>query len=87
MRSEGDMKRNNTQEAIAAQIGVCRSWASLIINGHSNASFSLAKKIGLLTDTSPLIWMETDRKVRRDCLGAALLVFMGYIFVVAVFTI
>lgn len=59
------MKKSLTQETIAEQIGTCRTWANLVINGHANASFNLAKKFSLLTDTSPLIWMESGHRAER----------------------
>lgn len=60
------MYNHFTQEAIAKQLGICLSWANLIINGRKHASLTVAKRIANFTATNPLIWMESGHEAERQ---------------------
>lgn len=55
-----------TQETIAIEVGISRSWVNSLIKGRRNASFSLAKKLGARTGTNPVIWMEENCTAERQ---------------------
>lgn len=57
-----NMSRMVTQKELASEMGVDPSYFNQILNGHRQASWRLAKKIAIYTNTEPSIWQDDDLK-------------------------
>ena len=61
-----------TQEQLAKKLNRSQGFISLLIKGSRVASWPVAKKLGKITNTDPVIWMETGRQhTKRQALKKA----------------
>lgn len=54
------MSRKFKLKYIAQEIGVSKSHASLLLRGRRNATWRVAKKLGALTNSDPVIWIDEE---------------------------
>ena len=55
------MDRQFKLSYIAAKTGISISYASLLLRGQRHATWSVAKKLGNLTNSDPVIWADEEK--------------------------
>jgi len=50
--------KHGMQKQIAGKAGISGAYLSQIVNGHRRPSWLTAKKISVITNTTPELWLE-----------------------------